>query len=630
MVSLVVPSFSSFAADYPEGVPAPNRDCGTAAGAKVTDSITGKELTCTAGSTKSTWQNSDGTIVPETTIQDPTVIDQAKEPAPVGENDEQWIAPDPSSPNTIGYVANENLFYKHQQSSFASFTQDSAGTITAVELCKDATCAFNSLQRFDAVLPECGVVATNCISEVFAKDEAGKAVAVKVIGAFPELTPDVFKGDSSINLPTGSVPLLVDIPSKPHDGGTTYMVRALVNGFRDKSKNQSKFVIENFDTQIYAVKLKTGKYATNSMSSDVTRYNKGDRPYDNPGSRAAEICAASSATQCALSYALPENLSLGVEIKFSAGISGWLRGRVKKPQVTITGDATTGQTLRMEGFAIHVPSIYKWIPKSPLPATLVTFYKDGLPTYGSHFVLSGTDGTKPENMITQYGGTAFKDQHQWDEFLAWLPVVGDKAVVNPTFWNIGTMSNWEDQSDKNNPCFASATNLVGIVTTNATQFLEGPPDFIASSGTLDYQVASPHFTPKGDVFAGTYDLVMSSAVARCLYKFTAAPVKATVSVAGDNASQVVTTFLSESAGWLHLGAYGFSFSNPTIRVKLTQDVPAKTTTTATTAVAKKITITCVKGKNFKKVTGLKPTCPAGYKKKQPLENIREDLIHFVH
>ena len=39
-------------------------------------------------------------------------------------------------------------------------------------------------------------------------------------------------------------------------------------------------------------------------------------------------------------------------------------------------------------------------------------------------------------------------------------------------------------------------------------------------------------------------------------------------------------------------------------------VVAKPTTTA-----KKTTITCVKGKTTKKVTGINPKCPAGYKKK---------------
>lgn len=598
VVSLFVPTVVSQAADSSTPGIAANRSCGPNVGGTGIDVITQKAVLCKLDPNgQNYWKNTDGTT-PD------MPIDQGTERAPVGENEEQWIAPDPTKPSTIGYVANDNLFFKHMQSSFASFTQDADGKFTAVSLCKSSSaCTYESLQRFDAVLPQCGAEKTNCISAVFAKDAEGISVPVEIIGAFPEMTPDVFTGDPALNLPSGSVPLIVNIPSKPHAGGTQYMVRAIVNGYRDKKQSQSKFVIENFSTQIYAIKLQDGTFGTNSISSDITRYNKGDRPYDNTGSRAQEICAASSAKKCALAYPLPEKLSLGVEIKFSAGVSGWLRGRVKAPQVSITGTAATGQTLRMEGFPIHVPSIYTWIPKSPLPATLSTFYKDGLPEAATKSVLTGTDGRDPENMIYQYGGGGFYDEHQWQQFLAWLPVVGDKAVVNPTFWNMGTMSNWNDNGAKSNPCFTSKTNVVGIVTTNATQFLEGPPAFSTATSSLDYQVAAPHFTPTGDVFEGTYDLVMASDVARCLYKFSAAPVQATVSVAGDNGSKVATTVLNEKNGWLRLGAYGFTFSNPTIRIKLTQSA------------SKQVTITCVKGSSTKKVTSAKPVCPTGYKKK---------------
>jgi hypothetical protein len=59
-----------------------------------------------------------------------------------------------------------------------------------------------------------------------------------------------------------------------------------------------------------------------------------------------------------------------------------------------------------------------------------------------------------------------------------------------------------------------------------------------------------------------------------------------------------------------MAAYGFTFSSPTISVKLSQ--------TAAPVAAKKITITCVSTKNkklTKKVTAVGPKCPAGYKKK---------------
>jgi hypothetical protein len=54
-----------------------------------------------------------------------------------------------------------------------------------------------------------------------------------------------------------------------------------------------------------------------------------------------------------------------------------------------------------------------------------------------------------------------------------------------------------------------------------------------------------------------------------------------------------------------MGAYGFGFSSPTIKMKITQ---------AGTS-GSKTTITCVKGKTSKKVTAVKPVCPAGFKKK---------------
>jgi hypothetical protein len=111
---------------------------------------------------------------------------------------------------------------------------------------------------------------------------------------------------------------------------------------------------------------------------------------------------------------------------------------------------------------------------------------------------------------------------------------------------------------------------------------------------------------------------MSSSVARCIYSFTSAPISASVSITTSNGGvqKVATTVLNERNGWLHLGAYGFGFSSPTLRVKLSQAAITPTATpTPKPVVAKKITITCVKGKTSKKVTAVKPKCPTGFKKK---------------
>jgi hypothetical protein len=147
--------------------------------------------------------------------------------------------------------------------------------------------------------------------------------------------------------------------------------------------------------------------------------------------------------------------------------------------------------------------------------------------------------------------------------------------------------------------------------TNATQYSAGPPTFDKSAGSLEYQVAAPHYTSGGNVFTGTYDLLMRSDVARCLYGFSKAPLNASISVIdNDGVSTAATKLVSEKDGWLRIAAYGFGFSNPTIKVNLTQvGSPA-----SMKVVAKKTTITCKKGKTIKKITSLKPKCAAGYKK----------------
>ena len=167
-------------------------------------------------------------------------------------------------------------------------------------------------------------------------------------------------------------------------------------------------------------------------------------------------------------------------------------------------------------------------------------------------------------------------------------------------------------------CVKGSSTLSGIVTTNSTMYIGNPPTFDKESQSLDYKVVSPHFLPNGEEFKGSYDLVIKSDVARCIYGFSNAPVSAKISIlSADGKTQVATTTFNERNGWMHLVARGFTFSSPTVRVKLTQDSPdqATPTPTAIPEAPRSTTIACVKGKTVKKITAVKPACPSGYKKK---------------
>jgi hypothetical protein len=209
-----------------------------------------------------------------------------------------------------------------------------------------------------------------------------------------------------------------------------------------------------------------------------------------------------------------------------------------------------------------------------------------------------------------------------EQLKLWIPFIEDKATALLSYWSVRTLGPGEMEGASK--CFQDSNGVTGIVTTNATQYSAGPPAFSKDDGTLNYVVAAPHYGTKGEDFKGSYDLVMRSDVARCVYGFSKAPINATISItSSDGTPQVATTVIGERKGWLYLQAKNFEFSAPIIKAKLTQEVVVEPTPTPTATptpakkpvVAKKITISCVKGKTIKKVTAVKPSCPSGFKKK---------------
>jgi hypothetical protein len=176
-------------------------------------------------------------------------------------------------------------------------------------------------------------------------------------------------------------------------------------------------------------------------------------------------------------------------------------------------------------------------------------------------------------------------------------VVNDVASYSNSFWTLNSTP-W----DNANKCLQDSSRVLGIVSTNAMGYEGASPKF--ENGFLNYRVTGLHYTADGKTpNLGTYDLLLRSDAARCLYGFSDAPVSAVVSISGaGDTTNVATTVVNEKDGWLKLKAAGFTFSEKSIKVKLTQ-------------AGKKSTITCVKGKVTKKVTAEKPKCPTGYKKR---------------
>jgi hypothetical protein len=272
--------------------------------------------------------------------------------------------------------------------------------------------------------------------------------------------------------------------------------------------------------------------------------------------------------------------------------------------------------LSISASTVNTPVVAQARRFSELPESLQNAYRA---TGGFNGGSAGTrnrptfnSGAEVRNAISQ--PTSFSSQGM-AELLAWIPHINDTATANISTWAVRSLSDGELANATS--CFKNTAQLNGLVMTNASQYSAGPPTFDKASGSLEYQVAAPHYTSGGNVFTGTYDLVMRSDVARCLYGFSKAPLNASISVIDNDGVQTAATKLvSEKDGWLRIAAYGFGFSSPKIKVNLSQaDTPAnKKVAPKKTTNTKKTTITCKKGKAVKKVTALKPLCPKGFKK----------------
>jgi hypothetical protein len=277
-----------------------------------------------------------------------------------------------------------------------------------------------------------------------------------------------------------------------------------------------------------------------------------------------------------IQYDFPEGVELRATIHMTNEAAGWFKARIESPEIKISPLTERNNRVIVEGKPVTVPTFA---------------YQRNI-----------TDMTADEKKYTSANkGVIFVEPGQ-PQIFGYIEmarkVVSDVAAYSNTYWTLNSTP-W----DNANPCLQDSSRVLGIVSTNAMGYEGASPKF--ENGFLNYKVTGLHFGADGKTpNLGMYDLLLRSDAARCLYGFSNAPISATVAISGaDGATNVATTVVSEKDGWIKMKAYGFTFSEKNIKVKFNQ------------AGVKKSTITCFKGKTTKKVTAIKPTCPAGYKKK---------------
>jgi hypothetical protein len=436
----------------------------------------------------------------------------------------------------------------------------------------------------NAILPICGSELENCIAGVSIYKSGTPPNPAKYVKNFSGVQ---VASEPGIKNPRGVSPSLWSAPDVVNSAGTTdYVVSPRLTYYWQGG--QIKF--SSFAASVNAVAGVTG---SRFKAPTVLNYPNANPPTSDPQVQ-WDTCAVQDVNFCAKRVDFAKDTHVALTLKLTAGVTGWLHGRIKSPVISSSPINSEFNLVTIDAEVVNVPKMYVVMKSADIPeATLARIiYPD---------VSTGTlaSWAKPE----RWRGV----RASGEQALTIVPLA--KSAAKDTAASVGTV--WRIESlnaldgSMRNTCMGNEKQLGGIVATNAMAYDGGVPTW--DGHQLNYRVAGMHFLPDGQTpVEGTYDLAIKSDLARCLYDFSNAPIQATVQVFGENGeSKVATTVVSEKNGWLHLAAYGFTFSSPTISVKLSQ---AK-------APAKKTTVTCAKGKLTKKVTAVGPKCPAGYKKK---------------
>lgn len=507
--------------------------------------------------------------------------------------DEEWIYltnPDPG---------NHSLLIQEKTQFFRSFPRlenfvSGRPKATQCDSVNQAECRTRG--QYNAHYPICDELVTrDCISK-FAITNAENA---ELIGEFqfymyPGHVGD-FTGDGKRVMKNVESPSIWRVPDAPHSFGDTYLVVAGQEGGYG-----TNWISSSNYAEIYAVQM----VQTDCIDCIPACTQEGCAGVPPEAFKGLNCLFATKDGLCAVHRPIPADTRLTLEIRAGIKPAGWFHGRMTQPdiQVSALGDV---QVLSITAAPVRVPILtFSSTQYSQLPQPLKKFWDEclakdnGCPS-GTRIRNSvGENNQWPRGDLRQVE-TDFSPAHPGaiNAVNTFAKYVGDQSVAAPSYWSYRTLYN--DVS--RNPCFARVKGVQGIVTTNAIAYEDGAPKY--QRGFLNYKVAGLHFMPDGSKALGSYDLVMRSDLARCLYGFSKAAVSATITIAGDGDKDIATTVVGEKNGWLKLAAYGFTFSQKTIQVKLTQ--------------AKRSTITCVtinKPTKTKKVTAVNPKCPAGFKR----------------
>ena len=470
------------------------------------------------------------------------------------------------------------------------------------DLWDDANCAVaTSVLQVRNYLPTCDKeLVLNCIDSISWRKDDGTLVKGTLAGTRGSINPDFFfSRKEALGVSEATPPQIYTFAGLTHSKGNNFAVTGHLTQDINKGVTAPAKILLSI-APVY---------------SEIVAV-------DDEVARAECFNVNEKDAKCWKLATASDGVVFKTDLKLLNKPQGWISGRLTSPKVDIatTADAAKRYAVGIEGANI------------------------GIPTISKRYEFSNADQkAKWEKISTALNQSPWTDRR--GVVIPWGPEAFsyfNKVVAVDKEYDVADKlaAVWRVVLDPNNVpksygTSCSTGDFQGFVSSNSMTYGTALPNYDGES--MSYDVASPHYKPGGkdyaaDAFSGRYDLLLTEAYARCVWGIKDSLPKIEVNVyktdgTVDSSAKVVGGL--DASGFFKFSATGFTFSSPKIKIKLTappttggtpavtQEAAAPAAAPAAKAPAKVVvkSISCVKGKIVKKVSGSNPKCPAGFKKK---------------
>ncbi|CAB4779185.1 unannotated protein [freshwater metagenome] len=418
------------------------------------------------------------------------------------------------------------------------------------------------------------------------------------------------------NFPDSAMSGLWEFPGLSHPGGSEFMFNTSIygefGGMRNPNGTDAKFQYDGVGPIMRLDPV--------SIIEDSAEYQVSD-----PERKYGDWCSNGEAIRtCIRKFDFPQGVEFRANLNFKLAKQfwnnyNWIIGYGSHPSITVSNNSD-GST----NYSFAAAPVYRTFPVSLIPKTEQgftdwldsqraflkesspnqEFKEDGSPAafiiWRDFRVSQGIDGEQPG----AFSAWPFLEKYLAPELAVEVAEWGFRKA-QPT----GEDYNWVSR------CSTSG-EISGLSATNASIAKPGPPHWSEKNQSLEFQIAAPHAFGNGTPIVGQYYLSLSKKVADCLWGTNVANAKATVSVTyPDGIVEIINSTMKTSATAVDFSITGFHYSVDQFSIKLeTQAIKPPTFSEKPKEIIK--TIICVKGKSVKRIPGVAPKCPSGYKLKK--------------